>query len=90
VCFRSCQADKLAEAAKYLNLAEESSRKLAKATKPRPNSPFLPGMEMEVLNADAVILLGITHALRFAIGISVLQLTNFSESYMGYLQCVYV
>ncbi|KAJ7052878.1 outer membrane protein Iml2/Tetratricopeptide repeat protein 39 [Mycena amicta] len=36
---------------------------------------FAAGVEYEILTADAVVLLGLTHAL--------------SESYMGYLQCMY-
>ncbi|KAF7354120.1 Mitochondrial outer membrane protein [Mycena venus] len=36
---------------------------------------FAPGLEYEILHADAVVLLGLTHAL--------------SESYMGYFQCMY-
>ncbi|KAJ7473170.1 mitochondrial outer membrane protein IML2 [Mycena galericulata] len=36
---------------------------------------FAAGLEWEILNADAVVLLGLTHAL--------------SESYMGYFQCMY-
>ncbi|KAL0581646.1 Mitochondrial outer membrane protein iml2 [Marasmius crinis-equi] len=64
----------MAEASKLLTQAEAASRK--GSGKPRPGpSRFPEGLEMEILNADAVILLGITHAL--------------SESYMGYLQCMY-
>ncbi|CAK5283493.1 unnamed protein product [Mycena citricolor] len=36
---------------------------------------FVPGVEWEILHADTVVLLGLTQAL--------------SESYMGYLQCLY-
>ncbi|KAJ6453252.1 hypothetical protein C8R47DRAFT_249056 [Mycena vitilis] len=36
---------------------------------------FAPGLEYEILQADAVVLVGLTHAL--------------SESYMGYFQCMY-
>ncbi|KAK1233739.1 Mitochondrial outer membrane protein iml2 [Marasmius sp. AFHP31] len=64
----------MTEASKILAQAEMASRK--QTGKPRAAPCRFPeGLEMEILNADAVILLGITHAL--------------SESYMGYLQCMY-
>lgn len=56
----------MAEAARVLTLAEAASRKQLKTAKARPNQRFPPGMEMEIMNADAVVLLGITHALRCA------------------------
>ena len=48
-------------------LAKANSHKLAKYMKPKLNQNFPAGIKMEVLNADAVILLGITHALRFVL-----------------------
>ncbi|KAG5641413.1 hypothetical protein DXG03_005269 [Asterophora parasitica] len=47
----------------------------AAAASPPTSGRFPPGLEWEILNADAVVLLGLTNAL--------------SESYMGYLQCMY-
>ncbi|RXW20654.1 hypothetical protein EST38_g5215 [Candolleomyces aberdarensis] len=66
------------EASRLLALSETASRKYAKAKTKHPHhlhSKYPPGMEWEILNADAVVLLGLTNAL--------------SESYMGYLQCMY-
>lgn len=58
-----------------LALSEAGTRKQMKAPKKKYNTRFPQGLEWEILNADAVALLGMTHAL--------------SESYMGYLQCMY-
>lgn len=61
-----------------LTAAEAGTRKQLKAPsgKSKDAAPaFPPGMEWEVLQADAVVLLGLTQAL--------------SESYMGYLSCMY-
>ncbi|KAJ7594210.1 outer membrane protein Iml2/Tetratricopeptide repeat protein 39 [Mycena floridula] len=70
------ETDQMAEAARCLTLAEAGSRKLLKSATSKPSSHRFPaGIDMEILNADAVVLLGITHAL--------------SESYVGYLQCMY-
>ncbi|KAF6750566.1 mitochondrial outer membrane protein IML2 [Ephemerocybe angulata] len=67
------------EASRCLALSETASRKYAKngvgAAKGKVYSRFPAGMEWEILNADAVVLLGLTNAI--------------SESYMGYLQCMY-
>ncbi|KAF8548584.1 hypothetical protein OG21DRAFT_1516159 [Imleria badia] len=60
-CLESSQAG----AKKYIKLAKSY----------KPCHRFTPGMEWEVLHTDAVLLLGLTHAL--------------SESYKGYLQCLY-
>ncbi|KAG6911431.1 hypothetical protein DXG01_016528 [Tephrocybe rancida] len=66
----------LAEATRCLTLSEAGARRQMKsAIKAHPNQRFTPGLEWEILNADAVVLLGLTNAL--------------SESYMGYLQCMY-
>ncbi|OSX65485.1 hypothetical protein POSPLADRAFT_1134175, partial [Postia placenta MAD-698-R-SB12] len=66
----------LAEAQRCLSLSEAGSRKQLKAAKyAKPSTRFPPGTEWDLLNSDAVILLGLNHAL--------------SESYMGYLQCLY-
>ncbi|PCH37913.1 hypothetical protein WOLCODRAFT_135919 [Wolfiporia cocos MD-104 SS10] len=66
----------LVEAQRCLALSEAGSKKQAKASKSaKPTTQFPPGTEWELLHSDAVILLGLNHAL--------------SESYMGYLQCLY-
>ncbi|KAF8993782.1 hypothetical protein BDQ17DRAFT_1431489 [Cyathus striatus] len=63
----------MTEASRCLTLAEAGSKKEMKVSKThgRPHA----GLEWEIINADAVVLLGLTHAL--------------NESYMGYLQCLY-
>ncbi|KAJ3986595.1 hypothetical protein F5890DRAFT_1502964 [Lentinula detonsa] len=72
------EASKMTEATRLLALAEAGSRTALKAaakSKTKASAAFPPGLEYEIANADTVVLLGITHAL--------------SESYMGYLQCIY-
>ncbi|PPQ82140.1 hypothetical protein CVT25_015147 [Psilocybe cyanescens] len=67
----------MTEASKCLSMSEAGARKQMRVPKPRDmsyESKFSYGLEWEILNADAVVLLGLTHAL--------------SESYMGYLQCI--
>ncbi|CCL99980.1 uncharacterized protein FIBRA_02005 [Fibroporia radiculosa] len=66
----------LAEAQRCLSLSEAGSKKQLKASKyAKPTTRFPPGTEWELLHSDAIILLGLNYAL--------------SESYMGYLQCLY-
>ncbi|KAG1797508.1 outer membrane protein Iml2/Tetratricopeptide repeat protein 39 [Suillus plorans] len=63
------------EATRCLTASEAGAKKQARAAKSLPSiHRFDAGMEWEVMHADAVVLLGLTHAL--------------SESYRGYLQCV--
>ncbi|KAL7283695.1 hypothetical protein ACG7TL_003131 [Trametes sanguinea] len=89
----------MADASRLLALAEAGAKKqlkLAKASTTK-NTQFPPGTEWELVHSDAVILLGLTHALRqvrplrypsrFAHPCPVFVLS--SESYMGYLQCLY-
>ncbi|KAF8187422.1 hypothetical protein BJ912DRAFT_1022616 [Pholiota molesta] len=66
----------MAEATRCLSLSEAGTRKYTRTPKSHDlyRSRFHHGLEWEILNADAVVLLGLTHAL--------------SESYMGYLQCI--
>ncbi|KAG8903672.1 hypothetical protein FRB99_002863 [Tulasnella sp. 403] len=65
----------MADAAKVLAQAETKTKE-ALRNQPRKSATKYPaGMEYEVLQADAVILLGLTQAL--------------SESYSGYLKCLY-
>jgi hypothetical protein len=47
-----------------LALSEAGTRKQMKAPKKKYNTRFPQGLEWEVLNADVVVLLGMTHALR--------------------------
>ncbi|KAI6138074.1 outer membrane protein Iml2/Tetratricopeptide repeat protein 39 [Pisolithus tinctorius] len=64
------------DATKCLILAEQGARKHMKLAKSSTSSHrFQPGLEWDVLHTDTIILLGLTHAL--------------SESYKGYLQCLY-
>lgn len=66
----------MGEATRCLTLSENGAKKCMKLGKTSSASGrFPPGSEWELLHADAVILLGLTHAL--------------SESYMGYVQCLY-
>ncbi|KAF5337705.1 hypothetical protein D9758_017342 [Tetrapyrgos nigripes] len=65
----------MAEATRLLGLGDAASKKAMKNKDMWSKTRFPPGIEWEILNADAVVLMGITHAL--------------SESYMGYLQCLY-
>ncbi|KAF9524468.1 outer membrane protein Iml2/Tetratricopeptide repeat protein 39 [Crepidotus variabilis] len=68
----------MTEASRCLALAEAGTRRQMKSPKPSDftyRTRFPHGLEWEILNADAVVLLGLTNAL--------------SESYMGYLQCMY-
>ncbi|KAF8522203.1 outer membrane protein Iml2/Tetratricopeptide repeat protein 39 [Hysterangium stoloniferum] len=67
----------MVEATSLLTQAEIKAKKEAKAQKNRNNSQmrrFPPGLDFEVLQADAILLLGITQAL--------------TESYTGYIQCM--
>ena len=52
----------MTEASRVLALAEASAKKMSKVT--RGSHRFSPGVEWEVLQADAVVLLGLTSALR--------------------------
>ncbi len=54
------------EAAKSLALSEAGSRKQMKTAKSKTNARLPPGIEWEIVNADSVVLLGITHALGYA------------------------
>ncbi|KAI0723829.1 outer membrane protein Iml2/Tetratricopeptide repeat protein 39 [Cerioporus squamosus] len=66
----------MVEASRLLALSEAGAKKQLKLAKySSQTTQFPPGTEWELLHSDAVILLGITHAL--------------SESYMGYIQCLY-
>ncbi|KAL5513993.1 hypothetical protein ACEPAG_2754 [Sanghuangporus baumii] len=67
----------MGEAARALADSEAGAKKGSKNTKSANGgkSSFPPGVEYEILQADAIVLQGLVHAL--------------SESYMGYLQCLY-
>ena len=85
----------MAEASRLLALSEVGAKKQLKLAKSSSQTTqFTPGTEWELLHSDAVILLGLTHALRY-MHVSSLTMTLssfgcfYSESYMGYLQCLY-
>ncbi|TFK18910.1 hypothetical protein FA15DRAFT_627434 [Coprinopsis marcescibilis] len=68
------------EASRCLALSEAGAKRQIKVQQSSPSaslstSRFPAGLEWEIVSADAVVLLGLTNAL--------------SESYMGYLQCMY-
>ncbi|KAL4064823.1 hypothetical protein V8B97DRAFT_1986391 [Scleroderma yunnanense] len=70
------EAELMEDATRCLALSEQGAKKYLKLAKSLPaGHRFQPGIEWEVLHTDAVVLLGLTHAL--------------SESYRGYLQCLY-
>ncbi|KAH6902081.1 mitochondrial outer membrane protein IML2 [Coprinopsis sp. MPI-PUGE-AT-0042] len=69
------ETNQMTEASRCLALSETGARKQMKAPKAKAHSRFPVGLEWEIINADAIVLLGLTHAL--------------SETYMGYLQCMY-
>ncbi|KAH9484607.1 Inclusion body clearance protein IML2 [Psilocybe cubensis] len=57
----------MTEASRCLSLSEAGARKQMRVPKPRDmsyESKFSYGLEWEILNADAIVLLGLTHALR--------------------------
>jgi hypothetical protein len=58
----------MAEATRCLSLSEAGTRKYTRTPKSHDlyRSRFHHGLEWEILNADAVVLLGLTHALRHA------------------------
>ena len=57
----------MAEATRLLGEAEAVARKQAKAAKSfQPTTRFPAYTEWELIHADATILLGMTHALRYA------------------------
>jgi len=58
----------MTEASRCLALSEAGTRKQMRTAKPKDiqhHSRFHYGLEWEILNADAVVLLGLTHALRY-------------------------
>jgi hypothetical protein len=56
----------MTEASRVLALAEAGAKKKSKvARESRGSHRFQPGLEWEVLQADAVVLLGLTSALRY-------------------------
>ena len=84
----------MAAATQTLADSETGSKKQAKATKSLPSSTRYPaGTEWELLQTDATILHALTLALKYVVVRFSTLLMNpyamFSESYMGYLQCLY-
>ncbi|KAI9567191.1 outer membrane protein Iml2/Tetratricopeptide repeat protein 39 [Boletus coccyginus] len=64
------------DATQFLESSQAGAKKYMKLAKScEPCHRFTPGLEWEILHTDTVLLLGLTHAL--------------SESYRGYLQCLY-
>jgi hypothetical protein len=62
------------DAVRSMNQAEEGARQQSKACKgSKINGKFPPGLEWDVLQADSIVLLGMSQLL--------------SESYWGYTQC---
>ncbi|KAJ8473696.1 hypothetical protein ONZ45_g16204 [Pleurotus djamor] len=83
----------MTEASRCLTNAEAESKNLIKTAKSPSASCYPPGTEWEIMNADAIILLGLTHALRsvstaYPSTLPIPNLHHDSESYMGYLQCL--
>lgn len=64
----------MAEATKLLTQADASVKSALKTQGKKSNTRFPAGTEFEILQADLVLLLGLTQAL--------------SESYMGYVKCL--
>ena len=57
----------MAEASRLLTASEAGAKKQLKLAKSSSQTTqFPPGTEWELLHSDSVILLGLTHALRFA------------------------
>jgi hypothetical protein len=70
------EPDLMEDATECLALSEAIAKRQVKAAKSTTASHrFPPGTEWEIIHTDAAVLLGLTHAL--------------SESYRGYLQCLY-
>ncbi|KAH7908767.1 hypothetical protein BJ138DRAFT_1156898 [Hygrophoropsis aurantiaca] len=70
------EPEQIAKAGEWLKASEAGARKQMKAAKSAPSvTRFQAGMEWEIVHVDAVVLLGLINAL--------------SESYKGYLQCLY-
>ncbi|KAG9004430.1 hypothetical protein FRB94_002374 [Tulasnella sp. JGI-2019a] len=65
----------MAEATKILTQADASVKQAVKTQGKKSNTRFPVGTEFEILQADLVLLLGLTQAL--------------NESYMGYVKCLY-
>lgn len=86
----------MSEATRLLGIAEAGAKKQAKASKSlKQTGRYPPGTEYELMTACATILLGLTNALRFALCCkfslwTAIDMCGDSESYMGYLQCLYV
>ena len=60
----------MAEATRCLELSEAGTRQRMRIPKPRDlvhHGRFPYGLEWEILNADAVILLGLTHTLKYVV-----------------------
>jgi hypothetical protein len=84
----------MSEATRCLSLAEAGAKKQMKIAKSAKQAHRFPaGIEWEIVHADAVVLLGLTNALRYVVrgkrlGGVLIVCCRDSESYMGYLQCM--
>lgn len=84
----------MAKASQTLADSETGAKKQAKSTKLLPSTTRYPaGTEWELLQTDATILHALTLALKYVYLTSISRFTEsleiLSESYMGYLQCLY-
>jgi len=72
------QSGLMTEATRCLSLSEAGTRKHMRTPQPHDlyRSRFHYGLEWEILNADAVVLLGLTHALRYG---AILLIFTFNE-----------
>lgn len=59
-----CQTAMIATAGQLLAQSESGAKRQQKSPVFRPNQRFPPGLEWEILNADAIVLQGLSHALR--------------------------
>jgi hypothetical protein len=86
------QTELMTEANRCLTLSEAGAKKLLKSAQAKGPQRFQTGLEWEILHADAIIMLGLTSALRYVkIFCSSKDLRKgsvSSETYMGYLQCM--
>lgn len=85
------QSGLMAEATTSLQLSEAGAKKQLKLSSKytKDSNRFPTGTLWELLNADGVILVGLTQALRYAYPhVCFYDLIARSESYMGYLQCL--
>jgi hypothetical protein len=64
------QTGRLAEATRCLTLAEAGAKKQIRVSKAKGTSRFPAGTEWEVIHADSVVLLGLTHAFTYVFNVA--------------------